>query len=176
MTDIESAMARPEAPGAPEDGRWQRLPPRARSLFTLSAAISSLVFVVGGLVAVGLLLPEGAVKIAAAIAVLLLVPTAFVWMARKKYRYTFWRLDEEGFALRRGRFWCVDTRVPASRVQHLDLVRGPLERRFDLATLVIHTAGTRQSAVSVGGMDAGEAERLRDVLAQGAGRDDDDHA
>lgn len=174
MIDAESTTPGPDFPlDAGTDG-WQRLPLRARAVFTLSAAITSVVFVVGGLVAVGLFLPDGAPKIAAAIAVLLCVPALLVWMARKKYQYTWWRLDDEGFALRRGRFWSAETRVPVSRVQHLDLVRGPLERKFDLATLVIHTAGTRHSAVSIGGMDATEAERLRDVLAQGTGDDDDD--
>ncbi|MCR6663220.1 MAG: PH domain-containing protein [Luteimonas sp.] len=152
---------------------WQPLPLRARTLFTLSASITSAVMTVCALVAIGLLLPDGALKIAAAIAALLAIPTFFVWLARKRYRYTRWRLDDEGFALRRGKFWSVETRIPGSRVQHLDLVRGPLERRFTLATLVIHTAGTRQHALSVGGLDADEAERLRDTLAARTDLDDD---
>ena len=45
----------------------------------------------------------------------------------------------------------IETRVLGSRVQHPTWC-GPLERRFDLATLVIHTAGTRQHALSVNGM------------------------
>lgn len=155
------------------DAGWLPLPPRARTLFTLSAAITSSVFTLGALVAIGLLLPDGALKIAAAVAALALIPTFFIWLARKKYRYTRWRLDDEGFALRRGRFWSVETRVPGSRVQHLDLVRGPLERRFDLATLVVHTAGTRERAVSLGGMDATQAEWLRDTLASRTHADDD---
>src|SRR3546814_18276177 len=66
-----------------------------------------------------------------------------------------------------------DTRVPGSRVQHLDIRRGPLERHFRLATLVIHTAGTRHSEVSLSGLDAGDAERLRDHLAR---QTDDDRS
>jgi membrane protein YdbS with pleckstrin-like domain len=64
--------------------------------------------------------------------------------------------------------------VPGSRVQHLDIRRGPLERHFRLATLVIHTAGTRHSEVSVSGLDNGDAERLRDHLARQTDDDDDD--
>ena len=59
-------------------------------------------------------------------------------------------------------------------MQHLDIRRGPVERRFGLATLVIHTAGTRHNAVATAGLDADEAERLRDHLARWAGDDDDD--
>lgn len=100
-----------------------------------------------------------------------------LWVARKRYRYTFWMLDEDGFAVRRGRLWQWETRVPASRVQHLDLKRGPLERPHRLASLVLHTAGTRLSAVSISGLDDADAERLRDHFSRQIDlQDDDDHA
>jgi uncharacterized protein len=172
VIDLET-IETPGAQDGEDDAGWQPLPPRARTLFTLSAAVSALFPLVGALVAIGLLVPEGGLRVGAAVAALVAIPTLSVWLARKRYRYTRWRLDAEGFALRRGRFWSVETRVPGSRVQHLDLVRGPLQRRFDLATLVIHTAGTRHNAVSVAGMDTAEAERLRDVLARGTADDDD---
>lgn len=91
----------------------------------------------------------------------------------KRHRRTRWKLDEDGFALQRGRLWQTDTRVPISRVQHLDLKRGPLERASQLATLVIHTAGTRMAAVSVSGLDDGDAEALRDRLARQLDQDGD---
>ena len=173
MTDFDPADALEATAHDLADEGWQRLPAQARTLFTLSALIASAVIVIGQLIAIGLLMPDGPLKVVAAIAALLLIPALLVWLARKKYQYTAWRLDDEGFALRRGKFWSVETRVPTSRVQHLDLVRGPLERRFGLSTLVMHTAGTRQSAVSVNGLEAGDAERLRDVLTRGMDDDDD---
>ncbi len=113
-------------------------------------------------------------SLAVAIAGLLagLLPGA--WLGHRLHRSTFWLLDEAGFALRRGRLWQRETRVPASRVQHLDLRHGPLERRWRLATLVIHTAGSRFNAVSVTGLDAEDAARLRDRLARQLDDDDDD--
>lgn len=54
--------------------------------------------------------------------------------------------------------WC------RARVQHLDIERGPIERRYGLATLVVHTAGTRLSAVRQPGFDEDSANRLRDAL------------
>jgi membrane protein YdbS with pleckstrin-like domain len=97
------------------------------------------------------------------------------WLGRKHWRHTHWRLDDDGFTLRRGRMWRSETRVPQSRVQHLDLKRGPLERRYGLSTLVIHTAGSRHSAVTVSGLGEGDAECLRDRLArQDDGVDDGD--
>jgi len=95
------------------------------------------------------------------------------WLGARQFRHVAWRLDDEGLAIRRGRLWQRETRVPTTRVQHLDLKRGPWQRRRDLATLVVHTAGTRHSAVTVPHLDAADAERLRDVLGRQIDRDDD---
>ena len=93
------------------------------------------------------------------------------WRGARRWLRTGWLLDDAGFNVRRGQWWRSETRVPQSRVQHLDVRRGPLQRRLGLSTLVIHTAGTRLSAVSVAGLDEGDAEQLRDALAR---QDDDD--
>ncbi|MEO5630176.1 MAG: PH domain-containing protein, partial [Thermomonas sp.] len=77
-----------------------------------------------------------------------------------------WKLDAEGLWLRQGRLWFRETRVPASRVQHVDIKHGPLERRFKLATLVVHTAAAQLSGITVRGLDQADAQRLRDALAR----------
>ena len=46
----------------------------------------------------------------------------------------------------------------------LDLERGPIERRFGLATLVVHTAGTRMNALRQHGFLDADAVALRDAL------------
>lgn len=176
MTEPEPTVTHDEKtpPPAPIGDGWQPLPLRARALFVLANLVGFGIAAVGSLVPIGLLAPSRTVATVLAIASLVALPAFGIWLARKQYRYTQWRLDDDGFALRRGRLWQAETRVPATRVQHLDLKRGPLERRFDLSTLVIHTAGTRHSAVSVSGLDAGDAERLRDHLARQGDDDDDD--
>jgi membrane protein YdbS with pleckstrin-like domain len=83
-----------------------------------------------------------------------------------RLRHQRWKLDDEGLWLRQGRLWWKETRVPASRVQHVDLKHGPLERRFGLATLVVHTAAVHLSGISVRGLDEADAQRLRDALAR----------
>lgn len=160
------------APGAAYTDGWQLLPARARRLFVVGDILGMLVLAVMLLVPIGIAVDDGTLKLVLAGAVLLLLPAAAAWWAGKRYRYTAWCFDADGFALRHGRLWRTETRVPATRVQHLDLKRGPLERRFRLSTLVIHTAGTRHSAVSIAGLDVDDAERLRDALAL---QRDDDH-
>lgn len=166
------------AAAAPADGTdaWQPLPARARPLLMLSGALGT---GVPGLIALGiggfmLLHAQRTPLVAAAAVAWLLLAGCGAWMGLRKYRYTHWLLDDDGFGLRRGRMWHSETRVPASRVQHLDIRRGPLERRFGLSTLLIHTAGTRQHTVTVPGLDADDAERLRDQLARRVESDDDE--
>ena len=107
-------------------------------------------------------------------AVGLLVGIVFgAWLGRRRLTRTRWRLDAQGLGLRRDLMWQLETRIPISRVQHLDLRRGPLERRAGLATLIVHTAGTRMSAVTVSGLDEADAERLRDTLSHQLDQDAD---
>ena len=87
------------------------------------------------------------------------------WLGRR-LRHQRWKLDAEGLWLRQGRLWWRETRVPASRVQHVDLKHGPLERRFRLATLVVHTAAVHLSGITVRGLDDADAQHLRDTLAK----------
>ncbi len=163
-------------PAARDDGDddgWNALPPRARWLFALSGAIGIAIPAAVALVALGVWIGGDAARLGALAAWLGLVLLGG-WMGLRRYRWTRWRLDDDGFGLQRGRLWFTETRVPGTRVQHIDLRRGPLERQANLSTLIVHTAGTRDSAVAVPCLDAGDAERLRDRLAAWTGHDDDD--
>jgi len=61
--------------------------------------------------------------------------------------------------------------VPHARVQHIDVLQGPLERRFDLANIVIYTAGTTHSAVRLSGLAHPVAIELRERLVKERGLD-----
>lgn len=152
-------------PSAPASD-WQPLPARARTVFVIAGVFGFVVPALLAFIPIGLLVKPVRLAVALAVLQLLALPVFGAWLARKRYRHTRWKFDAVGFTLRRGRLWQSEICVPASRVQHLDLKRGPLERHFRLATLVIHTAGTRDSAVSVSGLDDDDAERLRDDLAR----------
>jgi membrane protein YdbS with pleckstrin-like domain len=56
------------------------------------------------------------------------------------------------------------TVVPVSRVQHIDVSQGPLERSAGVATLSLHTAGTEQNLVILPGTKRERAEEIRDVI------------
>ena len=161
------------APPQVETDVWQPLPTRARTLATLTTLIGTVLPLAVALTAGLVAADRRPLSFAIAAGVLLLVPAWTVWIARRRWLRTRWRLDDDGFGVRRGHMWRSDTRVPGNRVQHLDVRRGPLDRAFGLATLIVHTAGTRNSALALSGLDHAQAERLRDTLAARAARDDD---
>ena len=152
-----------------QDASLQPLSPRARSAMRLGALVGAAVLL---LVAAGPLwlltvqrgeLGLGSWLLGMAVLAVLVAGSGWSW-AGVAWRRTGWRLDEDGLVIRRGVFWRNETLVPRSRVQHVDLGHGPVDRRFGLAGLKVHTAGTRLAAVSLGGLDQAQAEALRDAL------------
>ncbi len=149
---------------------WQPLPPRGAWLAALGGVMLGIPLAVGATFA-SQASGWGSPWLAAP-AGLLIGAVLGAWVSVRRHLRTRWKLDDSGFAVRRGNWWQSETHVPISRVQHLDLKRGPLERGLGLATLVVHTAGTRQATVNVQALDAADAERLRDRLAHQLDLDD----
>ena len=56
-------------------------------------------------------------------------------------------------------------------MQHVDLMRGPIERMFGLATLVVYTAGTEGASFRLPGVDMRRAEEIRDQILRARGDD-----
>lgn len=94
---------------------------------------------------------------------LLLAWHALAWPAIS-YRHESYRVDGLGIDIRRGVFWRREISVPRSRVQHIDVSQGPIERRFGLGSLSIYTAGTDYAMVSLRGLTHERALRIRDHL------------
>ena len=88
---------------------------------------------------------------------------AYVWPPIE-HRHARYRIDDELIEIQRGVVWRMSIAVPRSRVQHLDVTQGPLQRRFGLGVLVIYTAGTEHSQVTLDGLSHEVAQTLRDRL------------
>jgi membrane protein YdbS with pleckstrin-like domain len=82
-----------------------------------------------------------------------------------------WRVLPDRIEMRRGLVWRSVTSVPISRVQYTDVKQGPLMRRHDIASLVVHTAGTLGSEVEFPGLARATAVELRDWLVAQTGSD-----
>lgn len=71
---------------------------------------------------------------------------------------------EDGLLVKRGVFWRSETFVPRSRIQHTEVNQGPFDRRWGMASLSLHTAGTHVEKITVSGLFHPDALRLRDEL------------
>jgi len=93
------------------------------------------------------------------------------WRPSRAYRAWGYRIEDRVLETRNGIFFQRRRLLPLSRLQHVDIERGPLERMYGLASLVLHTAGTHSASILIPGLDAGEAVRLRDRLVEAGGDD-----
>ena len=91
--------------------------------------------------------------------------SAFLWPA-VEHRHASWRLDAEGFEIRRGVFWRHRITIPLGRVQHADVSQGPLQRMYEIGTLTVHTAGTSNASVVLEGLAHSNALQLRDLIVR----------
>ena len=99
----------------------------------------------------------------------MLVLAALITVAvapERVYRRLKYRLTERLLQVVRGWLFHTDTVVPLVRVQHLDVVRGPLDKMFGTASLVVHTAGTHNSIVTVPGLAPDRAAEIRDIIRE----------
>ncbi len=80
------------------------------------------------------------------------------------YRRLGYALDHRLIRIVRGWLFHVDTVVPFVRVQHIDVTRGPFDKLFGTATLVVHTAGTHNSVVTLPGLAPDRASKIRDLI------------
>ncbi|WP_448658112.1 PH domain-containing protein [Sphingomonas sp. CJ99] len=86
-------------------------------------------------------------------------------------RWRWWGQAFTGTELHVASGWLTrsHTIVPVSRVQHIDVTQGPVERMCGVSTLVLHTAGTANSTVSLPGITRERAEEIRDSIRHSIG-------
>jgi membrane protein YdbS with pleckstrin-like domain len=94
-----------------------------------------------------------------------------LWYPPRLYRTWGYRIDAKVLETRSGKVFQRARLLPLSRLQHVDIERGPLERMYGLAALVLHTAGTHSANIRIPGLEAAEATRLRDHLIEIGGDD-----
>ena len=93
----------------------------------------------------------------------LLLWNAIFWPAIE-YRNIGWKLSDLGLEIRKGVLWKHQTAVPWARAQHADVSQGPLQRMFEIGSLTVHTAGTKNSSVTIDGLAHSKALELRDEI------------
>lgn len=78
-----------------------------------------------------------------------------------EYNRWRWGLNDDLLEVRRGVVVRKTSLVPRNRIQNVTTTSGPLQTRFGVVTLTVHTAGTRTPNVAIEDLDAGHAEGIR---------------
>ena len=142
----------------------QPVEPGYRNVLRLSAAMFWLPMLVGSLILDRLVLHELPVAGLAPVLVGLTAFSAILVAPERIYRRLGYSVDGELLRVVRGWLFHSDTLVPFVRVQHIDVKRGPLDKMFGTATLVVHTAGTHNSIVSLPGLSPDTAAAIREDI------------
>ena len=151
----------------------EHLDPRARTLWRLSALLSAMPLVLlcaggaWGLIHLGV---RPLFVVTPAIGAGLLVVVAAILMPDLIYRRWLYEIGENEVDLQSGIVTITRTRIPMARIQHVDTRRGPLQRRFGLASVVLYTAA---GASEIPALADGVADGVRDRIAALANTRDD---
>ncbi|TDD65646.1 hypothetical protein E1262_24595 [Jiangella aurantiaca] len=87
-----------------------------------------------------------------------------LWLIPRNWRAWGYAERLDDLLVTRGVMYRRLTVVPYGRMQFVDVASGPLERRYGLATVQLHTASPATDA-KIPGLPAAEAARLRDRLS-----------
>ena len=89
----------------------------------------------------------------------------------RKYRQWGYHMAPGHIRIISGYLFNSDTIVPFGRIQHIDVDQGPIQRRYGLATLTLHTAGNHNSSVHLPGLAHDDALALRELIRAHIKRD-----
>lgn len=136
---------------------------RVRRVRVVIEAGAAIVFLSGALVVAGRLtdMPLWAWGVLGLVVVGTVV--AWWWTGVEFSRWA-WRLTSDMFEVRRGVLIRRTHLVPRSRIQNVTTTAGPLQRRFGLLSLTVHTAGARTRNVTVEDLEEEAAESIRQHL------------
>lgn len=148
-------------PAAPE---IHRVEPAYRNALRLHAAIFWIPVFIGALAADRFLLAGTPVAGLAPILAAFVGLSGVIIAPERIYRRLGYAIDGRILRTVRGWLYHTDTIVPFVRVQHIDVTRGPVDKLFGIASLVIHTAGTHNSIVTLPGLSPSRAAEIREAI------------
>lgn len=152
----------------PEESQLTPLHPNHVKALRVGAFILVLPFLIGSLVLeVARVLPPAVV----AGPIWALAAWMVIGLPWRRYKARGFRMGADRLQVVRGLLFHKDTIVPFGRVQHIDVERGPIERYYGLATLVLHTAGTHNASVSLPGLAEEDALAMREAIRARIRRD-----
>ena len=152
----------------------EHLDPRARTLWRLSGALQAvpvaLAAAAGAYAAIRFDLVAAPPAVALAVVVAALGALGVWPYPDLLWRHWRYEIGEAEVDLQHGWWTVTRTLIPMARIQHVDTRRGPLQRRFGLASLVLYTAA---GASEIPALADDVAAQARDQIASLANASDD---
>lgn len=169
--DHSSAFAPADYP-LDDDGALTRLHPNYAHAIRLTTALNTLPFVIAAGVFEVVWKDQGLWPTGALIGAVLVIAIALIIrVPSRRYHARGYQISADRLRVVRGLLFRSDTVVPFSRVQHIDVEQGPLERFFGIATLTLHTAGNHNASVALPGLGEPLAREMRETIRAHIRRD-----
>lgn len=147
---------------------WQGLHPAFKR--RLRAHITIVIVIVAVAFAIPSFVPGVPAFVIASLWSSLAIVTAalMVWPAVAVPRRGYVVRDKD-IVFRSGVLWRSVTAIPFNRIQHVETSSDPLDRKFDLATLQLFTAGGSSGDLKIDGLGKDVAEQLRAFILKKVG-------
>jgi membrane protein YdbS with pleckstrin-like domain len=106
------------------------------------------------------------------VSAILILSSINLWLLFKTFSMKAYAVRERDLVYRSG--WIVQriSICPFNRIQHCAVTAGPFERRLNLSSLSVYTAGTEGSDLKIPGLPAETANVLRDMIMKKTGIDE----
>ncbi len=157
----------PPPPAMPldDEGALTKLHPNYAHALRVRATLTAIPFLIGSLVLEAALAGEGLLPQGVIAGTVLVIAAALIIrIPARRYSARGYQISADRLRVVRGLLFRSDTIVPFSRVQHIDVDQGPIERFFGIATLTLHTAGNHNSSVALPGLGEPLAREMRETI------------
>lgn len=160
----------PEPPTTKPEEPIKNLGPVVLKLWRLRASFSFPILLLASIVidiaptTLKLTLPSWKPPFALSAIVTVLFLAHFFWYLPTAHRRWKYSIGSESVWASFGIFWQTRRTVPRSRIQHVDVTSGPLERMLGVVSLHLHTAGSPHAVLVIPGLSPSQAERTRSEL------------
>ncbi|WP_299038213.1 PH domain-containing protein [uncultured Pseudokineococcus sp.] len=145
----------------PQGVEWTRVSPRLATVRRIGSAVGHLVMLVPAVVLALVLDRTWILLLWLPFGVMLVVAQVLIGRQVAAIGYAE---REDDLLVREGLLFRTLVVVPYGRMQYVDVSAGPVDRRFGIATVQLHTASAGTDA-TIPGLPPADAERLRDRLA-----------
>jgi len=114
--------------------------------------------------AIGFIAPFSVTAKLLLILFILMLATLIIRLTYLKALTICYGVFKDELIMRQGLIWMSTTALPYTRLQHVNLSQGPLERQYQLVTLKCFSAGSGEAEIHLPGLNADIAEHLRQHL------------